>query len=74
MGGIAQTEEERECEDCGIIINPKRVAARPEVTTCILCQEEREASGRFVPHRMDIQAKLKCGEVDALETTLHRGG
>ncbi len=32
------------CEDCGAIISPKRLEARPFALFCIECQEEREAS------------------------------
>jgi len=63
----------KECEGCGENINPKRVEARPNVTTCIHCQEELERSGKFQFHKMDVQAKTRCGEHDSTTNTLVRG-
>jgi DnaK suppressor protein len=30
------------CDDCGNVIHPKRLEARPEATLCIKCKEEQE--------------------------------
>ncbi|MFT7621762.1 MAG: DnaK suppressor protein [Myxococcota bacterium] len=35
-------EEYDECESCSDIIDPKRLAARPETSMCIMCKEEQE--------------------------------
>lgn len=32
------------CEECGMPIAPARLAALPEVTTCVACQRRREES------------------------------
>ncbi|HBC0987583.1 TPA: TraR/DksA C4-type zinc finger protein [Escherichia coli] len=34
------------CNDCGDIIEPRRLAVRPDVATCITCQEIRELKKR----------------------------
>lgn len=36
------------CEDCSTEISEKRLEARPFAQYCIECQEEHEASGRFI--------------------------
>jgi len=33
------------CEDCGQAIDPARQRVRPEATTCVDCQRQREAAG-----------------------------
>jgi RNA polymerase-binding transcription factor DksA len=33
------------CEDCGQSIDPARLSARPEATTCVNCQRQRETTG-----------------------------
>ena len=37
------------CEHCGEAISPKRMAAVPEATACVTCQEARELKAR---HRL----------------------
>ncbi len=34
------------CEHCNRTIDPARLQARPEATSCIECQRQREAAGR----------------------------
>lgn len=68
----------KECEDCEEPISEGRLRAfarrKETVSTCISCQEDREASGRFKTHRMDIQAVTRCGgEVEELQQTIVRG-
>ncbi len=40
------------CEECGEPINPRRLDAIPEATTCVRCQDrlERQARQRVVAH------------------------
>jgi DnaK suppressor protein len=33
------------CEDCDQPIDPARLSARPEATTCVDCQRQHEAAG-----------------------------
>ena len=67
-----------ECFDCGELIGKKRVRAILNaglpVETCIDCQSRREKHGHFVRHKLDVQAKMKCGEVDEVNQRLVRGG
>jgi DnaK suppressor protein len=35
------------CDECGEDIAPARLAAMPEVTACVRCQERRERTGRY---------------------------
>lgn len=43
QGRLAAGEYGR-CEVCGAPIDPERLEARPEATTCLRCQEERDAT------------------------------
>lgn len=42
--GRLATGEYGRCEVCGAPIDPERLEARPEATTCLRCQEERDAT------------------------------
>jgi phage/conjugal plasmid C-4 type zinc finger TraR family protein len=37
----------RECEDCGEPIPPKRLKVNPEATRCVTCQTLAEKNGRM---------------------------
>ena len=39
---------ERDCEDCGTRIDPRRLLAYPAATRCIGCAELRESRVRFI--------------------------
>ncbi len=41
------------CEVCGAAIDPDRLAAKPEATTCLSCQEERDAVERNAVKRAE---------------------
>lgn len=63
----------KECRDCGEEIEKGRAAALPFAETCVHCQRIREANGRFVRHKIDIQASCKAGEIEEVHETLVRG-
>lgn len=63
----------KDCDECGEKIIQKRLEAMPYTKVCIGCQQERESNGQFRPHKMDVQAKSRCGEVDVTIQTLVRG-
>jgi DnaK suppressor protein len=49
------------CEECGDAIAPARLAALPEVTTCLACQRYRESrAGRF-----DVEPAVLFSDSDA---------
>lgn len=64
--------KDRECEDCGELIGEKRLQAKPTAVLCINCQYEAEKMGLFRTHRMDVQASVKCGQIDGLVPVFHR--
>lgn len=64
------------CADCEEDVPSERLMVLEKLgakeVTCIDCQMEREESGRHFRHRMDVQATVKCGEVDTIEQNLVR--
>lgn len=52
------------CEECGGAIAPARLAALPEVTTCVVCQDRREREDPRDQSREVAGATLTLGEDD----------
>jgi DnaK suppressor protein len=44
------------CEECGEPIAPKRLAAMPEVTTCVTCQSRRERRDAVRARRASVES------------------
>ena len=65
---------ERDCEECGDPIAPKRLELLPRTEFCVHCQEELERKGLFKKHKINVIAKTNGqGEVEELQSTMHRG-
>lgn len=63
----------RDCEECGDPIGAGRLKALPNTKICIECATEREASGKFKKHIMDIQSEVSgTGEHEGEILTLIR--
>jgi len=61
------------CEECDEEIDARRMKALPTTKVCVPCQQDRESNGRFRLHKLDVQSKTRCGEIDTTEQTLVRG-
>lgn len=62
-----------QCEECGEEIDVRRMKVIPATKVCVSCQQDLESNGHFRLHKLDVQAKIRCGEVDVTIQTLVRG-
>jgi hypothetical protein len=64
----------RICAECGDPIGAGRLKALPQAKICISCATERESSGRFKKHSMNITSEVShAGEHEMEHYTLIRG-
>ena len=62
-----------QCEECDEEINEKRLEAVPHTRLCVFCQKSLENNGGYALHKLDVQLKTRCGEIDITIQTLVRG-
>lgn len=62
-----------ECKDCGDEIPKERVRANPKTRICIECQEQREKSGKFNRHTMEINPEIESWNCVGVTQSLVRG-
>lgn len=62
-----------QCEECDEEINEKRLKAMPHTRLCVFCQKFLENNGGYALHKLDVQSKTRCGEIDTTEQILVRG-
>lgn len=61
------------CEECGELINPKRLLAKPNTTVCVSCQNSREESGNFNRASIEISQEINGWTFEGQENKIIKG-
>ena len=66
-------ETEKLCLNCEEPIDPKRVAALPNVKYCLGCQQVREENGQFQRSKIEITQDINGWQFDGVVEILKKG-
>jgi len=64
---------EKCCEECGELINQKRLLAKPNTALCITCQNLKEEKGDFNRATIEISQEINGWTFEGMDNKIIKG-
>lgn len=64
---------EKCCDECGELISPKRLLAKPNTKLCISCQNTKEENGDFAKASIIIKQEINGWTFEGQENKIIKG-
>jgi RNA polymerase-binding transcription factor DksA len=64
---------EKCCEECGELINKKRLLAKPNTVLCITCQNLKEEKGDFNRATIEISQEINGWTFEGMDNKIIKG-